>query len=157
LEQQVIEDLDALDASYEVIDIDPALADTAAFCEHYGFALEESANAILIASKRPPGKYCLCLGLATMRLDVNHRVRELLDVRKLSFAPAEETVSVTGMEIGGVTPFGLDTDFPVYVDAAVVALSRAIVGGGTRAMKVIVDPEVFTRMGGVEIVAGLAN
>jgi prolyl-tRNA editing enzyme YbaK/EbsC (Cys-tRNA(Pro) deacylase) len=157
LEQQVVDHLDALDASYELIDIDPTLADTTAFCEHYGFTLEESANALLIASKRPLGKRALCLALATTRLDVNHRARELLDVRKLSFAPAEETVAVTGMEIGGVTPFGLQVDFPVLVDSAIVDMPRAIVGGGTRGMKVIVDPEVFARMDGVDVVEGLAN
>ena len=157
LERKVVDHLDALDASYELIDIDPALADTAAFCEHYGFTMKDSANALLIASKRPPGKWGLCLALATTRLDVNHRVRELLDVRKLSFAPAEETVAVTGMEIGGVTPFGLQVEFPVFVDNAVMNVSRVIVGGGTRGMKVIVDPEVFSRMDRVDVVEGLAN
>ena len=157
LEQQVVHHLETLDASYELIDIDPALADTAAFCERYGFTMEESANALLIASKRPLGTRCLCLALATTRLDVNHRVRQLLDVRKLSFAPAEETVAVTGMEIGGVTPFGLHVEFPVFVDSAITDVSRVIVGGGTRGMKVIVDPEVFSRMNGVEVVEGLAK
>ncbi len=157
LEQRVVDHLESVGASYESIAIDPAFADTAAFCERYGFTLGESANAILIASRRPEGLHCLCLALATTRLDVNHRVRDLLGVRKLSFAPAELTVAVTDMEIGGVTPFGLVDPPPIYIDAAVMSLDRTIVGGGTRAMKVIVDPEVFGRMQGVEVVDGLAG
>ena len=156
LEQQVVDHLELLQANFEVIDIDPVFADTAAFCDHYGFTLEESANAILIASRKPEGLFCLCLALATTRLDVNHKVRSLLGARKLSFASGDVTVTVTGMEIGGVTPFGLDKPPPIYVDAAVMSLDRVIVGGGTRAMKVRLDPKVFGRMEGVDVVDGLA-
>jgi prolyl-tRNA editing enzyme YbaK/EbsC (Cys-tRNA(Pro) deacylase) len=51
----------------------------------------------------------------------------------------------------------LEGDFPVYVDARIVALDRCVVGGGSRSMKVTVDPEVFTRMERVEVVPGLAD
>ena len=84
-------------------------------------------------------------------------VKALLGVSKLSFATPEQTIDLTGMEIGGVTPFGMSTDLPIYVDAAVMDVERAIVGGGTRAMKILLDPEVFARMDDVEIVEGLAS
>ena len=148
--------LDDLDATYDVISIDPDLADTATFCREYGYSMEESANAILIASKRPVGHHAVCLALAVTRLDVNHRVRSLMGVKKLSFASAETTMDLTGMMIGGVTPFGLPEDLPIYVDRAVVAISRVIVGGGDRATKISVDPEVFNRLPRTEIVDGLA-
>lgn len=156
IERKVIDALDALGARYEILDCDPSLADTAAFCEHYGYSLEESANAIVIASRRPPGRNCLCLALATTRIDVNRKVRDLLGVRKLSFAPPEEAKDLTGMEIGGVTPFGLPGDIPVFVDRRIGELDRCIVGGGSRSIKVLVDPEVFGRMPGVQVVDGLA-
>ncbi|MBU1227998.1 MAG: hypothetical protein KJ698_12405 [Actinobacteria bacterium] len=157
MEQRVIDHLEALGARYEVLDCDPALADTAAFCEHYGYGPEISANAIVIASRRPPGRACLCLGLATTRLDVNRRVKALLGVSKLSFASPEDTIAATGMEIGGVTPFGIPDGLPVYVDARIPALETCIVGGGSRSIKLLVDPEVFTRMPGVEVIDGLAT
>jgi prolyl-tRNA editing enzyme YbaK/EbsC (Cys-tRNA(Pro) deacylase) len=157
VEQRVIDDLDGLGADFEVVEIDPQYADTAAFCERYGYAPEASANAILVASKRPPGHFRLCLGLATTRLDVNRRIKQLMEVSKLSFATPEQTVEVTGMEIGGVTPFGLADPPPILVDAAVMEVDRAIVGGGSRAMKIVVDPEVFGRMPGVEVIEGLAR
>lgn len=157
IERAVIDHLGRLGAAFEAFPIEPEFADTAAFCEQYGFSPEESANAIVIASKKPAGVNAICLALATTRLDVNHRVRELLGVRKLSFATAEQTRDLTGMEIGGVTPFGMQSALPIYVDERIVALSRCIVGGGSRAMKVTLDPEVFTRMEGVEVVAGLAG
>lgn len=157
LEQRVLDHLDSLGAAYEAITIDPALADTAAFCEAYGYSLQASANAIVVASRRPPGIHCVCLGLATTRLDVNRTVKNLLGVSKLSFATPEQTVELTGMEIGGVTPFGMATELPVYVDAAVMTVERAIVGGGTRSMKILLDPEVFGRMDTVTVIDGLAG
>ncbi|MCJ7725326.1 MAG: hypothetical protein MUP76_02915 [Acidimicrobiia bacterium] len=156
IERRVIEHLEALGARYQMLECDPSLADTAAFCEHYGYSPEISANAIVIASRRPPGHTCVCLGLATTRLDVNRRVRGLLGVSKLSFASQEATVEATGMEIGGVTPFGLPDGLPIYVDARIVALEECIVGGGSRSMKLLIEPEVFARMPGVEVVEGLA-
>ncbi|HLE38322.1 MAG TPA: YbaK/EbsC family protein [Acidimicrobiia bacterium] len=157
IEASVIAALERLHADFEAFDIDPDFADTAAFCARYGFTLDESANAILVASKKPEGVYSLCLAPATTRLDVNHSVRDLMAVRKLSFAPPDLTREVTGMEIGGVTPFGTPSGLPIYVDAAVTRLARCIVGGGSRSMKVKVDPEVFGRMPGVRVIEGLAG
>lgn len=157
VESAVVAALDRLGAAYEVIECDPDFADTAAFCERYGYDPAVSANAIVIASRKPEGRTCLCLALATTRLDVNHVVRDLLDVRKLSFASAELTMELTGMAIGGVTPFGLPAPMTVYIDARIPALPRVIVGGGSRSMKIAVDPEVFTRMPGVEVIEGLAG
>ena len=157
IEQRVIDHLDRLQADYSILPCDPADADTANFCARYGVSLAESANAILVASRRPPPIYGLTLNLATTRLDVNRTVRKLLGAAKLSFAPPEVTRELTGMEIGGVTPFGISGDLPVLVDAAVTVLDRCVVGGGSRAMKVSLDPEVFTRMPGVRVVEGLAS
>jgi prolyl-tRNA editing enzyme YbaK/EbsC (Cys-tRNA(Pro) deacylase) len=148
--------LEAYGARYEVLPCDPALADTAAFCAHYGIPPAISANTILVASRKEPKSYAACLALATTKLDVNHKVAELLGIKRLSFASGDETVAVSGMMIGGVTPFGLPADLPVYVDGRIVALDAVIVGGGSRSCKLKIAPEVFTRMPGVRVVEGLA-
>ena len=96
LEDRVVAHLESLGADYRAFPIDPTFADTGMFCERYGYTLEQSANAILIASKRPAGEFCLCLGLATTRLDVNRRVRGLMGVSKLSFATPEQTITGLG-------------------------------------------------------------
>ena len=148
--------LERAGARYEVLDCDPAFADTAAFCARYGIDPGDSANAILIATRREPKLHALCLVLATTRLDVNHAVADLLGVRKLSFASAEETAQVTGMVLGGVTPFGMPGSVPLYVDARVLGRPTVIIGGGSRAKKVRVDPEVFRRLPGCRVVDALA-
>ncbi len=157
IEAAVLRHLDALGAAYEVVRIDPRHADTAVFCARYGYAEHESGNCILVGTKTGRKGYAACLVQATRRVDVNRTVRRLLGVRKASFASAEETTAVTGMLPGGVTPFGLPGDVPLYVDAPVAALDRVVVGGGSRAMKLAVDTRVFARMPGATVVEGLGR
>jgi prolyl-tRNA editing enzyme YbaK/EbsC (Cys-tRNA(Pro) deacylase) len=131
IEARVAAALEGLGAAWELMRIDPDFADTAAFCEKYGVPLDHSGNTIVVASKKEPKKYCACLVLATTRLDVNHAVRRLLDVSRVSFATADETKDLTGMMIGGVTLLALPPDLPIYVDERVMALDYVILGGGS--------------------------
>lgn len=146
-----------LGVSYELFACDPALADTAAFCAAYGFAPEDSANTIVVVGKSDPPRYAACVTLAPYRLDVNRTIRDRLGTRKASFAPAEETASLTGMQIGGVTVFGLPPTLPVWVDARVMERPRVVLGGGSRSWKVVADPTILRALPGVEIVEGLAT
>ena len=142
---------------FEVWPCDPELADTAVYCKHYGVALENSANAILVRAKTGERKYALCVLRATDRLDGNHTVRKKLGARKVSFASAEETREMTGMEIGGVTPLALPEGLPIWIDAAVMACDYVVLGGGNRACKIKVSPRVLAAQPGAEVVEGLAR
>ncbi len=53
-DDSVLSQLDALGGTYDVVPCDPGLADTAAFCEAYGYAPEDSANAIVVVGKGDP-------------------------------------------------------------------------------------------------------
>ena len=141
----------------EVMDCDPSLADTAAFCEAYGFALADSANAIVVIGKSDPPAYAVCLVLATTRLDVNRAVRRRLGTRKASFAPPDTTARITGMTMGGVTPFALPPGLPVWVDAAVMTRDRIVVGGGSRSCKVVGPPSMLLSINGAEVVDDLGT
>jgi prolyl-tRNA editing enzyme YbaK/EbsC (Cys-tRNA(Pro) deacylase) len=157
LESRVRAALEAVTDSFEILPCDPALADTAAFCAHYGVDPAHSANTIVVASRKEPKRYAACLVLSTTRLDVNHAVRALLGGPKLSFASAEETQALTGMLMGGVTVFGLPPDLPLYIDSAVLAAPAVVVGGGSRSMKIRIRPDVLRRIPGAEVVEGLAR
>jgi prolyl-tRNA editing enzyme YbaK/EbsC (Cys-tRNA(Pro) deacylase) len=156
IEARVRRALSELDVPNELIACDPGFADTAAFCEHYGVELADSANTILVGSRKEPRQFCACVALATTRLDVNRRVCALMGVRKASFASAEETMSLTGMMIGGVTPLALPADLPLYVDARVMTRPSVVIGGGTRSLKIRVSPQMFPRLPGCTVVDGLA-
>ena len=154
---KIREFLDQSNLSYEVWPCDPELADTAAFCDHYGVALEKSANAILVRSKTGVEKFVLCVLLATDRLNTNHTVRKKMGARKVSFASADETRAITGMEIGGVTPLALPADLPIWVDEAVMQCEYIVLGGGNRSCKLKVDPQVLIQQPSVEVVESLAR
>lgn len=157
LHESVAQFLRDNEIEHEVVDCDPDLADTAAFCEAYGVPLENSANAILLASRKPEGLHALCLLLATDRLDVNGTVRRSLGARKVSFATAEDTLARTGQEIGGVTVFGIPEEIPIWISPTVIAREWVIVGAGTRSAKIKLDPAVLAEHPRFEVVAALAQ
>ncbi|QKE85506.1 YbaK/EbsC family protein [Arthrobacter sp. NEB 688] len=119
--------------------IDAELADTAAFCDAYDVAPAASANCVVVAGRRGgETRYAAVMVLATDRADVNGVVRRHLDARKISFAPHDEAVGLTGMEFGGITPVGLPAGWPVLVDDAVVEAGEVVVGSGIRGGKLLV-------------------
>ncbi len=153
----VLDAVTATGASFEVVPCDPDLADTAAFCATYGYDLDQSANAIVVVGKGDPRIYVCCLVLATTRLDVNGVVRKRLERKKASFASADETAEITGMQIGGVTPYGLPADLPLWIDSRIMDVPDVIVGGGSRDRKLLVPPESLAALPGAEIVEALAK
>lgn len=149
--------LQRLGEPYELFPCDPALADTANFCAAYGFDPEDSANTIVVIGKSDPPRFAACVTLAPYRLDVNRTVRDRLGTRKASFAPAEETAALTGMQIGGVTVFGLPPELPIWVDARVMNRDRIVLGGGSRSWKVIAAPAILRALPSMVVVDGLAT
>jgi prolyl-tRNA editing enzyme YbaK/EbsC (Cys-tRNA(Pro) deacylase) len=156
IEEAVRRAAEATGLPHEIVPCDPALADTAAFCEAYGYAMQDSANCVVVIGKADPPRFAACVVLATTRLDVNGVVRRRLGTRKASFAPAADVVRVTGMAIGGVTPLALPPELPLWVDAAVMARERIVLGAGSRSAKVLAPPDILRALG-AEVVPDLAK
>ncbi|MEU7882094.1 YbaK/EbsC family protein [Microbispora bryophytorum] len=143
-----------LDVKVEVAEIDPELSDTAAFCERYGVAMEDSANCVVVAAKRGgETRYAAVMVLATARADVNGIVRRHLDARKASFAPQAEAVELTGMEYGGITPIGLPEGWPVLVDENVTRRPFVVIGSGVRRSKLALSGEALVAATRGEVLA----
>jgi len=135
-----------------VSEIDPTLADTAAFCAAYEVGLQASANCVVVAGRRAETtKMAACLVLASDRADVNKIVRKHLDVRKISFAPMDDAVAETGMQYGGITPVGLPADWPILVDAAVIRQPWLVIGSGLRTSKIAVSGAGLAALAGVTV------
>jgi prolyl-tRNA editing enzyme YbaK/EbsC (Cys-tRNA(Pro) deacylase) len=156
LHPAVLSALTSLGVEFEVMECDPELADTAAFVAAYGVPLDRSANTIVVASKGAEPTYVACVVLATTGLDVNNVVRREMGVRKASFAAAEPVRELTGMEIGGVTPFGLPPSVPVLVDARVMEPEWIVLGGGNRSSKLRLAPEALRDVESLRVINGLA-
>ena len=138
------------------LECDIDYADTAAFNEKYGFTPDQSANTIIVSSKKvDPVKYAICVVLASTRIDVNKKVTKLLKVKKASFAYSDVTRELTGMEIGGVTAVGIE-EYPIYIDAAVMEQPKVVMGGGNRTSKLVLAPAELLKLPNVTVIEALA-
>ena len=136
--------------------IDPALSDTAEFCQAYGVTPEESANCVVVAAKRGGDvTYAACMITATTRANVNGLVRQHLGARKASFGPVDVVTSMTGMEYGGITPVGLPADWPVLVDEAVAKTGSVIIGSGIRGSKLRLPGPLLAALPAAQVLPGL--
>ena len=155
LEQRVIDVVNETGVPHEIIRIDPQFSDTSAFCEKYGYPPGQTCNTIIVTSKKGLSKTAACVVLANARLDVNRRVKSLLGAQKASFASPAEMVALTGMEVGGVTPFCLPAGVMLYVDQQVMNPDWVILGGASRRIKIKIKPEALTQLGAI-VIEGLA-
>ena len=106
IEARVRATAEATGVPFEIVACDPELADTAAFCAAYGYALEDSANCVVVKGKSEPRRVCRVHGAGDdTRLDVNGVVRRRLGSAQSELRTAADVVeALTGMTIGGVTP-----------------------------------------------------
>jgi prolyl-tRNA editing enzyme YbaK/EbsC (Cys-tRNA(Pro) deacylase) len=141
-----------------VAEIDPELADTAAFCAAYSSPLSASANCVVVSGKRAGEvRFGAALVLATTRADVNGVLKKRLDVRKASFAPMAEAVELTGMAYGGITPVGLPDQWPLLLDKAVADAPELVIGSGIRGSKLLIPGPVLASLPGAEVIEGLGR
>ncbi len=139
-----------------VVEIDPALSDTAATQQEYGLEPDSLANCVVVGGKREgTERLAACVVLATTRADINRVVKRLLDVRKASFLPMDRAVELTGMEYGGITPIGLPSGWPLLVDRLVVETGVVLIGSGVRRSKILLPGPLLARLPGAEVIDGL--
>jgi prolyl-tRNA editing enzyme YbaK/EbsC (Cys-tRNA(Pro) deacylase) len=131
-----------------VVEIDPALADTAALNEAYGLPPQSSANCVVVGGARAGEERVAA---------VNGLVRRHLDARKASFAPVDAVTAATAMEYGGITPVGLPGGWRLLVDSRVLGIETAVIGSGVRRSKLLLPGALTARLPGAEVVDGLAG
>jgi prolyl-tRNA editing enzyme YbaK/EbsC (Cys-tRNA(Pro) deacylase) len=141
-----------------VVEIDPALADTAAMSEAYDLGMDTGANCVVVGGARAGvERVAACLVRADTRADVNNVVRRALDVRKCSFLPMDRAVEESGMEYGGITPVGLPASWRLLVDARVLDIEVAVIGSGVRRSKLLIPGRLAGDLPGAEVIDGLAT
>jgi prolyl-tRNA editing enzyme YbaK/EbsC (Cys-tRNA(Pro) deacylase) len=145
-------------AEVAVVQIDPAVADTAAMSEAYDLGMDTGANCVVVAGKRDgEERVAACLVRADTRADVNNVVKRTLDVRKCSFLPMDRAVEESGMEYGGITPVGLPAAWRLLVDARVLDIDVAVIGSGVRRSKLLIPGRLAGELPGAEVIEGMAG
>jgi len=130
----------------EVFECEDEFSDTQSFCDHYGYKIEDSCNAILIKSKKPEEFYTLFCVLGSTRLDVNHKAKSLMGARKVSFASKEEAEEATNQIYGGISPLGLVQEIKIFIDKEVLTREKIFIGAGNRVSKFFLTPESLVEL-----------
>tara|TARA_B100000941_G_scaffold67694_1_gene45345 strand:+ start:435 stop:911 length:477 start_codon:yes stop_codon:yes gene_type:complete len=130
----------------EVFECEDKFSDTQSFCDHYGYKIEDSCNAILIKSKKPEEFYTLFCVLGSTRLDVNHKAKSLMGARKVSFASKEEAEEITSQIYGGISPLGLVPEIKIFIDKQVLTREKIFIGAGNRVSKFFLKPESLVEL-----------
>lgn len=130
----------------EVFECEDKFSDTQSFCDHYGYKIEDSCNAILIKSKKPKEFYTLFCVLGSTRLDVNHKAKSLMGARKVSFASKEEAEEITSQIYGGISPLGLVPEIKIFIDKQVLTREKIFIGAGNRVSKFFLKPESLVEL-----------
>ena len=130
----------------EIFECEDQFSDTQSFCDHYGYKIEDSCNAILIKSKKPEEFYSLFCLLGSNRLDVNHKAKSLMGARKVSFASKEEAEEVTSQIYGGISPLGLVPEIKIFIDKEVLTREKIFIGAGNRVSKFFLKPETLIEL-----------
>lgn len=139
-----------------VVEIDPAVSDTAATQLEFGVDPDALANCVVVGGKREGSeRLASCVVLASTRADVNGVVRRFVDVRKASFLSMDRAVALTGMEYGGITPIGLPIEWPVLVDRRVAQADVVLIGSGVRRSRILLPGVLLSRFPNVEVIDGL--
>lgn len=80
-------------------------------------------------------------------------LRRTLNQSRLTMAKPEEVLTVTGYEIGAVSPFGLPQPIRTLVDESVLAQAEVSIGSGVRSTTVILKTtDLMQGLGDVEVV-----
>ncbi|MBF6671148.1 hypothetical protein H6F58_04770 [Glutamicibacter sp. FBE19] len=114
-------------------------SDTTAFFHRFQLEPHLGANCVIVEGQRgETRRLAACITLGADRIDLNGAVRKSLDARKVRMAPPEVLIQLD-MESGGVSPFGLPTEWTLLVDPAVSQAEELIVGSGIRTSKLLVS------------------
>ena len=126
----------------EIFECKDEFSDTQNFCDHYGFDIEDSCNAILIKAKKPEEFYAMFCVLGSTRLDVNQKAKIAMGAKRVSFASREEAEEVTNQIYGGISPLGLPDNIKIFIDNNVMNREKLFIGAGNRVSKFFLSPEL---------------
>ena len=135
----------------EIFECKDEFSDTQNFCDHYGFDIEDSCNAILIKAKKPEEFYAMFCVLGSTRLDVNQKAKIAMGAKRVSFASREEAEQVTNQIYGGISPLGLPENLKIFIDENVMNREKLFIGAGNRVSKFFLSPKLLVGLTKAEV------
>jgi Ala-tRNA(Pro) deacylase len=107
-----------------------------------GTPLEQGAKALVF---RGDTRTLLLVVQAHRRLDTRAFKRSY-GIKNLHLLPAEELLTLTGLEPGAVPPFGSLLGFPTYADERLLSMPRLVFNAGSRSTSVLLATADYLRL-----------
>ena len=126
-----------------VIELEVSTATVALAAEAHG--VEPGRIAKTLAFRVGAGQAILLVARGDARID-NRKFKDALGKGKM--LPADEVVALTGHPVGGVCPFGLASDLPIYLDRSLQAFDEVLPAAGAVHSAVRISPEQLAEITG---------
>ncbi len=126
-----------------VIELEVSTATVALAAEAHG--VEPGRIAKTLAFRVGAGQTILLVARGDARID-NRKFKDALGKGKM--LPADEVVALTGHPVGGVCPFGLASDLPIYLDRSLQAFDEVLPAAGAVHSAVRISPEQLAEITG---------
>ena len=133
-----------------IIELQSSTATVALAAEGHGVTHGQIAKtlSLKVGSLREGGKPFLVVTRGDARLD-NKKARTAFG-GKVSMLGPEEVAAVTGHPVGGVCPFGLATQLPVYCDVSLKAFDEVVPAAGSTTSAMRIAPLRLAELAGAE-------
>ena len=126
-----------------VIELEVSTATVALAAEAHG--VEPGRIAKTLAFRIGAGRAILLVARGDARID-NRKFKDALGKGKM--LPADEVVALTGHPVGGVCPFGLASDLPIYLDRSLRAFDEVLPAAGAVHSAVRISPAQLAEITG---------
>lgn len=126
-----------------IIELEVSTATVALAAEAHG--VEAGRIAKTLAFRINGGQAILLVARGDARID-NRKFKDCFGKGKM--LPAEEVVELTGHPVGGVCPFGLASDLPIYLDQSLQAFDEVLPAAGAIHSAVRLSPALLAEITG---------
>lgn len=126
-----------------IIELEVSTATVALAAEAHG--VEPGRIAKTLAFRINGGQAILLVARGDARID-NRKFKDCFGKGKM--LPAEEVVQLTGHPVGGVCPFGLANDLPIYLDQSLQAFDEVLPAAGAIHSAVRLSPPLLAEITG---------
>jgi len=141
----------------QVAEIDPTFAGGNDFCVHYGISTDEGANCVIVEGSRGDTlTVAACVVPVNYRIDFNGVVRKALNARRVSLAPLDKVLQLTGMEYGSITPIGLPQEWMILLDHRIILPSHIVIGSGRLKAKLRLPSKALAELPSARVTENLA-
>ena len=107
--------------------------------------VEPGRIAKTLAFRLGDGRVVLLVAAGHARID-NAKFKQVFGKGKM--LPTEEVLALTGHPVGGVCPFGLAQDLPVYLDQSLQAFDEVLPAAGSVNSAVRISPALMAQVTG---------